>query len=187
MNSSWYTPPAFVPIKYVPAPKKAEIQARSVSCLHTIAEPPAAGPHPGSLTNHWCLYLETGEGESVCVNAQPNPQQGATTIEGGFKADVIVSLMPYAMAIDKAHHVSMSVIEGATVGRLIDRLVESGRDRYEFNADGVGCRNWVTDTLTLLTQEKWLRVEEVEVAKADIRKLWPEGTPLEIDNGGYYD
>jgi hypothetical protein len=133
------------------------------------------------------LYLRTGKNESVCVNAQPNPQQGATTIQGGSKADVIVSLMPYAMAIDKVHHVSMSITEEATVGHLIDRLVEFGRDKYEFNANSVGCRNWVTDTLTLLTQEKWLSSEEVEVAKADIRKLWPEGTPLEIDKGGYYD
>jgi hypothetical protein len=132
--SSWYTPSVFEPIKYIPASKKAEIRAKLVYALHAIAHSQIPGPYSGDRTNHWCVYLHTSEGEgdeTFCINAIPNPQQAGTTIPGGSKADVIVSLF-HGPIEDVTHKVTMAVTEGLTVGHIIDLLAQHGREMYEF-------------------------------------------------------
>jgi hypothetical protein len=47
-------------------------------------------------------------------------------------------------------------VEGLTVGEIVDLLGQSGRDKYEFTAEGVECRRWTTDTIALLAGRKWL-------------------------------
>jgi hypothetical protein len=186
--TSWYKPPVFEPIKYVPASDKADIRAKPVYALHAIAHEHIPGPHAGGLTNHWCSYLQTSESEeeSICINAQPNPQQQATTISGGSKADVIVGVV-HGPVVNATHTAKIRVAKGVTVGQIVDCLAQHGRDRYDFTADGVGCRRWNTDTLTLLAQQGWLiGSEAIEAATDDIKKLWPEGIPLALDNGMYY-
>jgi hypothetical protein len=186
--SSWYRPPVFEPIKYVPSSDKDQIRAKPVFALHAIAHEHIPGPHDGGLTNHWCSYLQISEteDESVCINAQPNPQQEATTIPGGSKADVIVSVV-HGPVVNATHTAKIPVAEGVTVGQLVDCLAQHGREKYDFTADGVGCRKWTTDTLTLLAQQGWLVSNEaVEAATGDIKKLWPEGTSLALDNGMYH-
>jgi hypothetical protein len=79
-------------------------------------------------------------------------------------------------------------VEGLTVDEIVDLLAQSGRDKYEFIAEGIGCRGWTTDNLALLTGRKWLiGNKEVLSATADVLKLWPDGAPLAIDDGVYYD
>jgi hypothetical protein len=187
--TSWYKPPAFKPIKYIPRSEEITIRAKPVFALHAVGHSKIPGPYAGERTNHWCVYLQTSASEDdeyVCVNAVPNPQQAGTAILGGFKADVIVSLLHGAVD-DATHKVEIPVAEGLTVGLIVDLLAQAGRDRYEFTVEGVGCRRWTTDTLALLAQQKWLvSSEAVALATADTLKLWPEGTLLAIDNGVYY-
>lgn len=61
------------------------------------------------------------------------------------------------------------------------------RHKYDFDSAGVGCRYWVTDQLGLL-QHQGLLVdpEEVTAAKNAIVLLWPDQTPLPLDQGAYY-
>ncbi|KAF2236055.1 hypothetical protein EV356DRAFT_83294 [Viridothelium virens] len=180
--SSWYTPPTFFPVKYVPADRKDEIRAKSVLCVHAVAHPKGPGPHPGGFTNHWCLYLQTGADESVEIDVQPNPQQRGTAIPGGSKADVIASLLPFPIFANAVHYKTMAVPAGLVVAQVLDSLVQHGHDKYEFTARGVGCRKWV-DTLAFLTEKGWL---DGSMAISDIVRLWPEGIPLELDEGKYY-
>lgn len=185
--SSWYQPPVFVPMKYVPASKEAETHAKQVLRLRAAAHGQIQGPYAGGLTNHWCLHLQTGEEESVRIDAVPDLQQHATTIPGGFKADVLVSELHYVVSKNASRVVSLAVSQGLTVGHILDCIVQFGRDKYEFNAAGAGCRKWMKDTLALLEQQAWLSSEEVQAATADIARLWPDGTLLEVGGGQYYD
>lgn len=65
--------------------------------------------------------------------------------------------------------------------------MQNDRHKYEFDSAGVGCRYWVTDQLGLL-QHQGLLVdpEEVTAAKNGIVLLWPDQTPLPLDQGAYY-
>lgn len=181
--SSWYTPPTFVPIKYVPASEKEGIRAKEILRLRAVAHAKKEGPYEGGFTNHWCLYLQTGDEESVRIDAQPNLQQKATVLKGGFKADVIISKLEYAFSHNSTHNTVVAVTNGLKVGHVMDLLTQSGHDRYEFLPEGVGCRKWMADTLALMTQKGWI---DGAVARNDIGKLWPEGTPLRLGGGEYY-
>lgn len=181
-----YTPPAFVPVKYIPASQKDAIRDRPVAHIKAAAHEKTPGPYEGGVTNHWCLYLQTGEQEAVQIDVQPNPQQPATVVQGGSKADVIVSLLQCTTPQNVVHHSKMTVPAGLVVAHVVDYIMQHGRHRYEFTAAGVGCRRWVSDTLSLLQDKEWLDKTAVETTKDDILKLWPEQIALEIDNGEYY-
>jgi hypothetical protein len=85
------------------------------------------------------------------------------------------------------HAVVLDVKPGLTVRDVVDVLVEEGRERYEFDKDGVGCRFWVTGQLELLLQAGVL-VDHVQVEEAmgAVQRLWPEGVDLMLDQGAYY-
>lgn len=180
--SSWYTPPAFVPVQYIPANQKDYI--RGLQVLEFSAD--AHRVSSGAKTNHWALYLAIGNGQSVRIDVQPNPQRAATTIQGGSKANLLISLLRYPKSNSVNHSEDIGVAPGLLVGHVVDYLVQSGRDRYDFTPEGVGCRKWTTDTLALFGEAGWLDKDAVERAKSAIAKFWPDGTPLPLDNGQYY-
>lgn len=176
------------PIHYIPQSRTPQILSQKIH--HIIACPHAQVPvGTTKRTNHWCFYLSTSETTCVALDCQPSHTVASSVLVGGSKAYVILSelsapagsdaLLEFAVAVD--------VRAGLRVGDVVDVLVENGRERYEFDADGVGCRFWVTGVLELL-----LRVgvlvdgRQVEQAKAVVKRLWPEGTDLELDRGVYY-
>ncbi|EKV18748.1 hypothetical protein PDIG_07410 [Penicillium digitatum PHI26] len=69
-------------------------------------------------------------------------------------------------------------------GKLLDM---DGRHKYEFDANGVGCRFWTTNQINLLYQLRFVgNASQVAAAKAGILKLWPDQSPLPLDQGAYY-
>lgn len=71
------------PISYVPVAKKDEILVYTVQRIYAICRPVSGTSETGE-TNHWTLTFDVGEGTSVRMDVQPNPQQPHTN--GGFKA-----------------------------------------------------------------------------------------------------
>ncbi|KNG89487.1 hypothetical protein ANOM_002243 [Aspergillus nomiae NRRL 13137] len=176
------------PIYYIP-PSRAP-QILSTKILRIIASPHAQVPvETTKRTNHWCFYLCTSETTCVALDCQPSHTVPSSVLAGGSKAYVLLSelralagpdaLLEFAVRVD--------VRAGLTVGDVVDVLVESGRERYEFDADGVGCRFWVTEVLELLLRVGVLvDAQQVERAKGMVKRLWPEGTGLDLDRGAYY-
>ena len=149
-----------------------------------------AAPHrksePG--TNHWCFYLQTSPNTSVRIDCQPSHSTPGTVLPGGFKANIIVSELPYLMSRDVQSHFYLDVVEDLTVAHVVNTFCQYGRHRYEFDSAGVGCRYWVTNQIDLLYQARYtFDVQQSESAKTAILKLWPEQTPLALDQGAYYD
>jgi hypothetical protein len=77
--------------------------------------------------------------------------------------------------------------EGPVVAYVIDVLLEAGRHKYEFTADGVGCRQWITDSLSLLQALGWGNSDSYDAAKEAIAKLWPDEIDLPLNPGAYYE
>ncbi|OGM48032.1 hypothetical protein ABOM_002827 [Aspergillus bombycis] len=176
------------PIHYIP-PRRAP-QILSTNILRIIASPHAQVPvGTTKRTNHWCFYLSSSETTCVSLDCQPSHTVPSSVLTGGSKAYVILSelnapagpdaLLEFAVGVD--------VRAGLTVGDVVDVVVGSGREKYEFDADGVGCRFWVTEVLGLLRRVGVLvDGQQVERAKGMVKRLWPEGTDLDLDRGLYY-
>ncbi|OJJ83937.1 uncharacterized protein ASPGLDRAFT_47644 [Aspergillus glaucus CBS 516.65] len=138
-------------------------------------------------TNHWCFYLQTSPESSICLDCQPSYSVPSTAIQGGSKANLILSELLYLLPPGVQAHFALDVVPGLTVAGVYEKLVEHGRHEYEFDSKGVGCRFWVTEQMDLLlrlgvvTDEK-----QVSAAKEGILLLWPDQTPNPLDQGAYY-
>jgi hypothetical protein len=187
MANPWSQVPAtgFDPVRFVPPNRQQTILAFQADSISVAAHKKTSLGN--GFTNHWCLYLRTSQNASVRIDCQPSYSVPSTVIPGGSKAFVIISELPYALSHDAVKDVSLAVRPGLTVAHVVNSLIASGRHKYEFNQQGVGCRNWVTDQVNIL-QEQQCAVDGVqcETARQAILKLWPDGTQLALDAGAYY-
>ena len=70
---------------------------------------------------------------------------------------------------------------------MVNSLIAIGRHKYEFDQQGVGCRNWVTDQVNILLEQQYaVDNAQCETARQAILKLWPDDTQLALDAGAYY-
>lgn len=73
------------------------------------------------------------------------------------------------------------------MGGVLDVLVRGGRERYEFNDEGRGCRMWVSGVVALLVGEGVVvHAGEAEEARRAILMEFPSGEPFPLDVGAYY-
>ncbi|BCR91884.1 uncharacterized protein ACHE_70727A [Aspergillus chevalieri] len=91
-------------------------------------------------TNPWCFYLQSSPNTSICLDYQPSYSVPSTNIQGGSKANLILSELPYLLPPDAQADFALEVVPGLTVVGVYDRLVEHGHHKYEFDSKGVGCR-----------------------------------------------
>ena len=178
-----FQPQTFQPLRYVPASRQAAVNALPV--LRILATPHT---QTGVRTNHWCFYLQTGGDTSVRIDCQPSYSIPSTSLPGGSKAFLIVSELAYLMSRDVQAIFYLDVIQGLTVAHIVDTLCQYGRHKYEFDASGVGCRYWTTNQIDLFHQAGYVHdLQQSMSAKAAILELWPEQTPLALDQGAYYE
>lgn len=180
--SSWYQPPPFEPVKYIPASNESHILALPVQCIHVAAHQPE--PWGNKFTNHWTFYLVTSQTSSVKIDCTPSGQAGPAV--GGYKANIVISELSDALATDVLHYRTLQTPQGLTVAHMVNNLINLGRHRYEFHPEGVGCRKWVLDQVELLEQLQYGDSANCQAAIQDLYKFWPAGTDLEMKFGQYY-
>jgi hypothetical protein len=171
----------FQAVHFVPKNRQDQILALPVKQILAVPHTQNAG------TNHWCLYRLVSREKSVQIDCQPSYSAPSTVLRGGSKANLIVSELTHKVPDDAQAEFIINVTPRLSVSRIYDLLIENGRHKYEFDADGVGCRYWTTDQLNLLHQAQFAtNVSQIIAAKSGIQKLWPEQTPLALDQGAYY-
>jgi hypothetical protein len=178
---------AFHPIAYIPKGRKDAIRQHPVTQITAIAHSKQQHREDG-FTNHWCLRFQTGDRSSVLVDMSPSHMEASTVLRGGSKGYFSISEQDAPSpgeGVIKA--VGVEPRAGLVVADVVDALLEAGRHRYEFDADGVGCRCWVTGSLTLFQSLGLGDSDGCEAAKTAITKLWPDGTDNILDQGAYYD
>ncbi|KLJ09291.1 hypothetical protein EMPG_15286 [Blastomyces silverae] len=172
---------AFDPVHFVPASGKEALLALPVRLIR------AAGHGQNANINHWCLYLSTGPGTSVRIDCTPSYHVPSTVLSGGSKANIVISRLPCATSQSAIKVFDLTVRQNLTVADVYNILLQNSRHKYEFDRNGVGCRCWTSEQLDLLKENQVVtNPQEVAAAKAGILKLWPEGTPLGLDQGAYY-
>lgn len=178
------------PIHFIPRSHEPQILSTRISHIHAVAHQKHAG------TNHWSLYLLTTTPPTTTVSnaplainldCQPSHSIPSTVLHDGSKANVIFSEVPYTVPPDAEVHYALEVVAGLTVQDVWNLMVEHGRQRYEFDADGVGGQFWVKGMLEVLFGQGFL-VDAVQVEEAEwgIGRVWPEGEEFELDRGAYY-
>ncbi|CRL28557.1 unnamed protein product [Penicillium camemberti] len=171
----------FQPVHFVPKNRQDEILALTVRQIIAVPHSQNAG------TNHWCLYLLVSPGKSVQIDCQPSYSAPSSILKGGSKANFIISELTCKVPNDAQAEFVIDVIPGLLVSQIYDLLVENGRHKYEFDTDGVGCRYWTLGQIDLLHQVQFAtNMNQITAARSAIQKLWPEQTPLALDQGAYY-
>ncbi|OHF03608.1 hypothetical protein CORC01_00927 [Colletotrichum orchidophilum] len=182
------------PIVYVPKGKEEAILSTPISGAKVIAHNVLEGG-----ANHWCFYLtvapdvgQHGDMETLIqVDCAPSGLAGAM-LRNGSQATIVVSHVEREMPNDAQHAATMAVSTGCRVGSFIRAIEENGRDKYDFDENGRGCRQWTSDQNDLFLQLGLLSsAEQAEQAKSDILLEWegfePTGRRFPLDCGVYYE
>lgn len=173
--------PNFCLVHFVPAGCQAEMLALPVHYIIAVPHRKQGG------TNHWCFYLATSPTTSVRVDCQPSYTEPSSILQGGSKANLVISQLRYVVSRNAQAQFKLDVVPGLSVGHVYDQIIQHGRHRYEFDMNGVGWRFWTTDQLDLFSESQIItNKSQVTAAKAGILKLWPDQTPLPLDQGAYY-
>lgn len=175
---------SFQTVQYIPNSRKAAIREMPVSQILAVAHEPK--PWGNKFTNHWCLYLQTGTNSSIRVDMAPSVVVPGTVIVGGSKGILLISELDCLYSRHAQKVIEIPTQSGLRVSHIVDALVEAGRDKYEFDADGVGCRMWTTNSLTLIQQKSWGNSTQIQNALNAIGKTWPSGSALPLGRGAYY-
>ncbi|KAJ5322838.1 hypothetical protein N7452_011127 [Penicillium brevicompactum] len=173
---------AFQPMHFVPAIRRPQILKLPVQRILAVGHEKIEGP-----TNHWCIYLSTSDDTSIRVDCQPSHSVPSTVIRGGSKANLLISELSSATSPDAQTRFVIDVVPGLLVEKVMDVITDNGRHKYEFDEQGVGCRYWTTDLIDL-SHEQGITTNASQIldAKAGILTLWPDETPLPLDQGAYY-
>ena len=172
----------FQALRFIPASQQNEIMNKPVRWANAVCHERL--PQGG---NHWCFYLRVGESTSVHLDITPSYIVPSTTIAGGSKANMVVSLVGYAVSPAAQKVVKLDIPAGKTVRDLVDLLLEHGREKYEFNGQGQGCRYWTDHQLDLFCEHGlFIDHAQVQEAKAAILTQWPDQVQYPLVQGGYY-
>lgn len=137
--------------------------------------------------NHWCFYLDIGDNRSVCLDITPSYTVPSTSIPGGSKANMIVSLLSHNISGTAQKVMRLDVSPGKTVGEIVNLIIQHGRHKYEFNDQGQGCRFWTIHQMDLF-YEHGILVDraQIQAAKATLLTQWPDQIQYPLVQGPYY-
>ncbi len=134
---------SFEPVRYIPAGNRHQIRAFAVLSLLVVAY---SKLKKGG--NHWCFYLPVSNSRPIRIDPNPTGLTG-TVLPGGTKANVVVSELSYYVSNQAEHVETVSGQGGLTVRDFIDAITNEGHHKYEFDKNGIGYRNSVTDQINL--------------------------------------
>ncbi|KAJ5181287.1 hypothetical protein N7491_000840 [Penicillium cf. griseofulvum] len=177
-----FQPPTFQAVRFIRSTEKETILNSNVLLLYAVG-----GETLSEGGNHWCLYLDIGLGQSVCIDITPSYNVPGVKIPGGSKAFMLISILPSLSFVSAKKSVGMQVRAGAKVKDFVDLLIQKNRHRYKFNAQGQGCRYWTDDQITLF-QKSGLIVNSSQIleAREAILTKYPSLVRYPLVIGNYY-
>lgn len=134
-------------------------------------------------TNHWSLFLTTGEQSSVHIDAVPNM--------GGQPGMIILENKRYAVTNSGTYVVSMVAPARLTVGDVLSIIIENKRDRYIFHPTMEGCRYWLATLANDLAVNRVIDPQALQTVTTALGYYWPYPTgtvpsPRQIYPGTYF-
>ncbi|KAJ5018255.1 hypothetical protein K4K57_005685 [Colletotrichum sp. SAR 10_99] len=189
---TWKIPtPVFQPVVFVPRKDQVKTLDFPVSEVRAVAHDLL-----DDGANHWCFYLQIApsmkrpQEQSVRIDATPSGLPGAV-VPGGSKANILISLLGYEVSKQAQHVSRFAVPRGLKVENFVQAITGNGRDKYDFDASGRGCRKWTSDQIDLFFELGLLRSKsDADAGKKNILLEWkeykPTGRQYPLDKGCYY-
>lgn len=124
------------------------------------------------------------------IDPTPSGLPGAV-VAGGTKANIVISLLDYEVSKQAQHVSHLAVPRGVKVGNFVQAITDNGRDKYDFDEMGRGCRKWTSDQIDLFFELGLLRsASDADAAKKNILTEWvkskPTGRQYPLVKGSYY-
>ena len=150
------------PLSFIPEEDRNRLRSYHVTMVHVVAHTVVQGGG-----NHWDIFLQTGEVESVRLEVVPgNPGR-----EGNLAR---LEIMRHAYA--STHHgqktISITATPGYTVGNFLDTIVRADNHRYEFARGGGGSSGWVRDQFYLFVRAGLIPPGWESVIEQAINAAW---------------
>ena len=96
----------------MPASRQAQMLAMPVKRILAVLHRKAGG------TNHWCLYLSSSSISSVQIDYQLSHTIPSSVLQGGSKANLIISELPYEISTDTQTQFILDIAPGLSVGQV---------------------------------------------------------------------
>lgn len=94
-------------------------------------------------TNHWSMFLQTGQHESVCVKVAPG--------EPGRPGMILLETKQYSITNNTTQVELAAVPEDTMVATIFSLIILKKRDNYIFTPVCEGCRFWLATMAADLT------------------------------------
>ncbi|KAH7342977.1 hypothetical protein BKA65DRAFT_505300 [Rhexocercosporidium sp. MPI-PUGE-AT-0058] len=135
------------PVRYQPDQRLIRNPHRIVSRIHFVAH--TVLQNGG---NHWGIYLQTGNAESVSINMDPSELLGAQSPGHGYRGRMDIVSREYALTRNLVGLVTIPANPGHSVAHFIDAIINAGNHQYDFTTEGRGCTGWILDQYRLFLQ-----------------------------------
>ncbi|KAJ0158357.1 hypothetical protein CTA2_11791 [Colletotrichum tanaceti] len=170
-----FQPPPFEPVQYIPKKDRDDIRGFAVLEAGAVAHEPLANGG-----NHWTFYLTVAPDPLLDLEDRRLVQLDSTpsgTPSGGggsgSKANIVVSLLE-DRGFSRAQCICrLKTRDSLTVGDLVDAITDHGREKYDFDDRGRGCKKWTADQMDLFLRAGILvQEDDVANAKKDMMFQW---------------
>ncbi|KAK1988656.1 hypothetical protein LZ30DRAFT_468431 [Colletotrichum cereale] len=188
-----FKPPPFETVQCIPKKERSQIFGFAVLEASAVAHEPLANGG-----NHWTFYLtatpnplDLSERRLIQLDSTPS---GTTAGSGssGSKANIVISLLE-DRDFSRAHCICRQhTRDSLTVGDFVNAVTEYGRDKYDFDERGRGCKRWTADQMDLfLNLGLFVEEDDVRDAKNHMMFQWDGfqriGDHSEWAVGPYYE
>ncbi|EPE35579.1 hypothetical protein GLAREA_11279 [Glarea lozoyensis ATCC 20868] len=163
--------PNFNPVTYSPSQELIRSANRVVIAVRFVAQTVLQN---GS--NHWVIFLQTGQEEAVRINMDPSLTLGAQTPGHGYRGAMTITHRNHA--VTRNHELMISIPTGRqhTVAQFIDTIVGARHHEYDFTTEGRGCTGWILDQYHLFLRQG-LIPPKFDAIESAINMEWRQGKP----------
>ncbi|WQF82710.1 hypothetical protein CDEST_07724 [Colletotrichum destructivum] len=169
-----FKPPPFEPVQYIPKRDRDETRGFAVLETSAVAHEPL-----NNGGNHWTFYLTVApnpldleDRRLVQLDSTPSgtPSGGGGS---GSKANIVISLLEDREFSRAQCICRLKTRDSLTIGDVVDAITDHGREKYDFDDRGRGCKKWTADQMDLFLKVGiFLQEDDVSNAKKDMMFQW---------------
>ncbi|KAI8269523.1 hypothetical protein K4K58_001191 [Colletotrichum sp. SAR11_239] len=187
-----FQPPKFEAVQCIPKKDREHIFSLSVLEASAVAHEPLVNGG-----NHWTFYLtvtpnhlDPDAWRLIQLDCTPSgtPAGGGGD---GSKANIVISLLEDRQFSRAQCICRLTTRQPLKVSNFVDTIVEYGREKYDFDNKGQGCKKWVTEQMDLFLNVGIITdQDEVQSAKSEMMFQWEKFKHIDDHSmwamGSYY-
>ncbi|KAK2774920.1 hypothetical protein CKAH01_12973 [Colletotrichum kahawae] len=169
-----FQPPKFEPVQFIPKKDREKILSLSVLEASAVAHEPL-----GNGGNHWTFYLtvtlnhlDPDASRLIQLDCTPSGTPAGGGGEGS-KANIVISLLEDRQFSRAQCICRLTTRQPLKVSDLVDAVFEHGKEKYDFDNKGRGCKKWVAEQMDLFLEVGIITdQDEVQSAKSEMMFQW---------------